>query len=273
MQIGVFMIHLPKFVQRHLDDYKIAISDPLWDLFKPKLPQLNLSPDQIRQILATLPPPLPSPQIFMNICYIHKRTDPADFRDKINSAIQTLFSQPCGRKLLLKIAFAKHSIRILYEKHSGANPTDLKAASIPGVGTGSTIFLSDKALSVYNSKKEYIDMPFFIRLAHELIHACHNAYGTRREKTTCDRELWSSNEEFYTIARENDDVDEPSQYAKEPKISENAIRREHNLPPRLGHHGIDTHLALFITSINSSLGYSKMDCKDHSDMCLDSCSA
>lgn len=272
MQIGVCMIHLPKFAQSHLDHYKFPQPDPLLDLFKPKLPRLKLSQDEIQRLLATLPPPPPSPVIFANILYIQRQSDPADFRDKLNSALKTLLSEPCGRKLLLKIAFAKHSIRILYDKDSCANPTDLKDASIRGVGTGSTIFLSDKPMSVFNSKKEYIDMPFFIRMAHELIHACHNAYGTRREKTTCDRELWTSSEEFYTIAREKDDVEEPSQYAKKPKISENAIRKEHNLAPRLGHHGIDTHLALLITSINSSLGYSKMDCKAHSDMSLDSCS-
>lgn len=186
------------------------------------------------------------PRIWLNITYIPTKNAPADFLDKIDSAIELLFSKEVGRRLLLKIAFARHNVTIQHtaDGSSRVGAIDDVRGQTVGCGTGSRILLSDKTLKVFDANNTLIDMPFFITLAHELIHAYHNAYGkSRRTSKTCDRAIWSSDEEYHTITGLHADVPD-----RKPRITENSIRKEHGLPLRYGHQGFcdPLNLAAFL---------------------------
>ena len=211
--------------------------------FKLKVPDVKLTTSEVQCILEQIPRWPYSQLLFYNIQYVKTSDAPSDFFTRLQDAVATLFSQPVGRRLLIKIAFAKHRVSVWYSAdRSRTSAMEHCLASNRDVGTSSRILLSDKHMHVHNSKKEYIEMPFFIEFAHELIHAYHHIYGKERDTKTVDKELWSNDAEFYTIAGGKTDVDEPSQYQVKPKISENAIRKEHGLCARFGHHGLESRL-------------------------------
>lgn len=186
------------------------------------------------------------------------------FNEEVEKAFKILLTGRVGQRLIAKIGAGKHPIYIKESsQRSSADPDDLDSACNRNLGSSTIISLYlnirvvfDQSTStpipslvplegrVFDRNGNTIAMPFFLSLAHELIHALHNSYGKNKAfQKTVDRHVWSSDEEYHTIEGF------PSKKATraEPKITENAIRREHNLPERYGHAGHDLSLNVFFS--------------------------
>ena len=161
-------------------------------------------------------------ELAANIFYIPTPDAPLGFEDKVKRALGKIASSVVGTGLLAAIASQRHRIDIFYHPtESSAVPFGKKGCDIPGVGTPSFVSLSDRKLNVFDSKFRPIKQPFYVTVAHELIHALHNAYGkNRHDSYICNPAVWSNDEEFMTIALEND------------------LRREKGLTERYSHWGI-----------------------------------
>ncbi len=162
---------------------------------------------------------------------------PSDFLDSVREAFATLSKGEVGQALIDKIAAGKHKVSIKYESGKNyATALNAMAARVRGVGCETEISIS-RGNPVVGFKGEKIESPFFITLAHELIHAYHNSYGKNKGDATscCDSKVWTGDAEYKTI------VGLPSKKSdrKRPKISENAIRQEHKLPLRYTHLGYE----------------------------------
>lgn len=156
------------------------------------------------------------------------------FLDKITSAIEILKSQNVGKRLINKIINGKHRVIIKYDRNvNNCEAHDSKEATKRGVGCSSTIRLNFEKPSLCGFKGEEIESPFFVKLAHELIHALHNSHGKNNGYSTCG--VWSNQEELKTIYPEVD------LKRTKPKISENAIRAEHGLPLRFSHYSYNAY--------------------------------
>nr|MBA3284536.1 hypothetical protein [Nitrosopumilus sp.] len=111
-----------------------------------------------------------------------------------------------------------------------------------------------------------IKSPFFIGLAHELIHATHGNNGDHRKEPTIDLE-YDNLEEQITISGVGRPIIGTLQYENFP-INENSIRAAFNLPPRVNHKALITiekpssfkeltkEVCLYIHDI-ASFGYKK----------------
>jgi len=202
-------------------------------------------------------PELKPIEIFKNIIL----RNPYDqvFNEKVQEAFKILASGRVGQRLISKIGAGRHQVFILQGDKSEVTPgfsdnlKGMEESSDRTKGCVSFVRLKldqelvwrysekDRRLQWYLKKRiEYvhdmngkpIEIPFFITLAHELIHAYHNTYGkNKRHEFTMDTRVWSTDEEYKTI------VGFPSKkpFRMEPKITENTIRREHRLPERFGH--------------------------------------
>ncbi|GEN13500.1 hypothetical protein SAMN05443572_10213 [Myxococcus fulvus] len=96
---------------------------------------------------------------------------------------------------------------------------------LPDTGSGSIIAIdpriSDASFVAFDGLKNPLVTPLFLTIAHELIHALHNAYGTSRGMfPLCD---YNNREEYETI--------------RGTDLSENTLRAEHRLGVRFGHSG------------------------------------
>ena len=79
------------------------------------------------------------------------------------------------------------------------------------------------------------ESPFYIQLAHELIHVYHGFYGKKRNfEKVANEKLWRNAEELYTISGSPSKKNNQRTKAK-PYITENAIRKEHGLEERYTH--------------------------------------
>lgn len=144
-----------------------------------------------------------------------------------------------------RVDFAK---ALLSETHAGATDssgrdrtgkpvkviTDNGPVAIPGLtmaGTGSSAFVSYNPFGNYADTTIVqgkslrmilgVDMPAYVALAHELIHAFHTLSGNRKPERPNGK---APLEEAWTVGA--------GKYAN-TRISENAIRAEHNLERRL----------------------------------------
>lgn len=103
--------------------------------------------------------------------------------------------------------------------------TGTELPRLPDSGSGSIIAIdpriSDASFVAFDSLKNPLATPLFLTIAHELIHALHNAHGTSRGQfPLCD---YSNREEYETI--------------RGTDLSENTLRAEHRLGVRFGHSG------------------------------------
>ncbi len=172
----------------------------------------------------------PIAELAKGIYFLDTPDTPPDFLLKLRIAIWVIDSREVGHRLLSKIGMLTHPIIITYGKKSSCTPFNVRNSTQNGVGSASLIRLQEEPLPVMNIKNMYIRTPFFIQLAHELIHGYHNAKGqNQRLKTVADPDVWTNEEEQRTIAGMH------YQITRAPKISENAIRSEHGLPQRHGH--------------------------------------
>lgn len=174
-----------------------------------------------------------------NIYLRTTHSTPSYFIDQVIQAIKTLSSQEVGERLLKKIGLGRHWVVIEYA--AGKNYTkslDKQAAQIRGEGSPSIIRISE-GKHVLGFRAEIIENPFYIVLAHELIHAYHISNGKLDRKATYgDPIIWSENAEVDAI------LGRPTLKTLRVKlqICENAIRLEHGLSLRFSHHGYLTSL-------------------------------
>ena len=175
------------------------------------------------------------------------------FRPKVLQCIGQVLSRPSGRQLIQGLAFGAVPILIMPASVStmltpetathkmgqtvlgipaGATPTDgnayLQPYGVPGKGTGSRVELDpnldDNTTISYDKDGKQIQNPIFVILAHELVHAKHNAQGTNASLLP-GSPGYTNREEQNTIENE-----------------ENSIRAEHlekRLGQRVGHSGKD----------------------------------
>lgn len=136
-------------------------------------------------------------------------------------------SHTYGTRLIRKLNSHKKTVTIDYKNSSGSirpqkdkdpyNGNYCVAISTfeaeNGPGSDSRITFDP------DSKSQYGERPAYIGLAHELIHASHNADGTAYHKKINGK----SYEEERTVGLNYNEGDEPT---------ENHIRREHGLPER-----------------------------------------
>lgn len=170
-------------------------------------------------------------QIRPNICV---DTNDVRFLKQVDSDLTLLESQEVGKRLITRISGGKHAVYISKGISDEAIALDSLAARTRGVGCSSKITYSLKADQLVDSRGKVHTTPAFLGLAHELIHAYHSANGKNartEDLAECSRSWWSNREEIHTI--KGFPSKNPSR--SKPKISENAIRKEHGYPERFGH--------------------------------------
>lgn len=154
---------------------------------------------------------------------IHIESKAIAFRMSVFAMLRQLESRPLGKKLVDRIHSCGHCI-IIQEAVDESHATPLKAGSSNTEGCPTTIKLYNRAVTAFGKRGQCINIPPYICLAHELIHALHFAHGV--EKNGELSFIWTNAEELYTIEGNPNESD---------CISENAIRKEWNLPERYGH--------------------------------------
>jgi Effector protein len=173
---------------------------------------------------------------FPNITIVNARTkDCPDFINIVNKDLEKIISTESGKRLIEKIGRGRHNIYIAYSKDNNLNITykfkdDLALRCKRKKGCESIVSFNpfdDRDVLDLNEKR--LTSPSFIKLAHELIHACHYSYGKcakEEEYSFIDKNVWTQPEEYKTITG-----------FKNTKITENRIRQEHGLPERFSHKG------------------------------------
>jgi len=161
---------------------------------------------------------------------------PLLFINKVCDAFKMLSNKEVGNRLITKIGKGKHIVVIKYSKDSDYTRAKMaNYACMKGFGSDSKIKITEYSSSALDFDAKGISIPFFIKLAHELIHAYHNSYGKNikwKDSSRC-KEDWTNPEEIKTVMGAG-----YGNYARsKPKICENAIREEHGLPLRFSHHG------------------------------------
>jgi hypothetical protein len=137
-----------------------------------------------------------------------------DFRKKTTECLAKIGKTPSGAKMLKAIGDSGQTVTI--KKTSGGNgagPTDKSKAQpmadgSPGAGSGSTVYFNPDKPQIGDGSEDWMKRPACVGLAHELVHAYHNANGTND----------------FTSKGEDLAVGVPP-YDKEP-VSENTIRSE-----------------------------------------------
>lgn len=148
---------------------------------------------------------------------------PDDFKDCLIFALEIIQSKPVGHRLVEKLNNIFCNIVFMYSKED-----EMRYFS-----EHHKVVISYQAAVDFScgiDGKKLVDWPF-ISLAHELIHAYHFLYGKEKTLLPCSNTLvWTDQEEYAT---KMGSLDNPKRIR--PKISENAIRQEHNLSLTFGH--------------------------------------
>ena len=168
---------------------------------------------------------------------------PFIFRKLVSSSLDRVEETQVGKRLLRKIeASAKHVVIIqnpqdirgtpdfhkLLARMSEDSFMHLNLADAPNF---TFIRYSGLPTRVISTDFLPIDMPPFLNLAHELIHASHCVDGARApDLGRANKLVWSNDEEYNTI------MGFPSE---SPSITENAFRAELGLPERFSHHSFE----------------------------------
>jgi uncharacterized Zn-binding protein involved in type VI secretion len=143
-----------------------------------------------------------------------------DFVAKTNEALANLAKTPTGRDILSSIGASGKNVKIIEMSgaNGGARPdspsnANLKADGTPGSGSDSTVS--------FNPAFRPSGLPNTVVLGHELIHAEHNAYGTRDPRI--DPASGVKNAELRTVGL--------PPFPEEGR-TENSLRKDLGLPKR-----------------------------------------
>lgn len=150
---------------------------------------------------------------------VHNNPYGYDFVNNIKIALNHLSTAEVGNRLLRKIADGHHTIYIKHNSNDNS-ARGTEDGCIRGRGCNTFIEISCSDL--------HTESPFFIRLAHELIHGYHNSYGKCLNSSILEKNVWENDEEYNTIVG----LTSNKINRKRPKITENAIRLEHHLSER-----------------------------------------
>lgn len=177
---------------------------------------------------------------------------PDDFMDCVFFSLEQINSKPVGQRLIQKLDNSFCNITIKYDSED----------SVQFFREQQKVVISFQAAVDFScgmDGKRLVDWPF-ISLAHELIHAYHFLYGKDKTFLPCSNKLiWTDQEEYTT---KMGSLDSPERIR--PKISENAIRQEHDLPLTFGHHdegwmnnqiyrkGFFTEVEKFLSMVNKN---------------------
>ncbi len=164
-----------------------------------------------------------------------------EFRQIVETALSKIESCEVGKRLIDRINNGKHPVWINLSSKSEHDNLCLAIDDNyknPKIGSSSDIFLALKTTKVFDMAGNSYEMPVFLSLAHELIHAYHNSYGKNAANgdryPTVDLSLWTTKEEYHTIQGFPSKKGSRSR----PKITENAIRRELGFHERFSHLGV-----------------------------------
>lgn len=163
-----------------------------------------------------------------------KGGDHAGFKEKILGYFGTMMSQPKGRALVAGLVNGSQTVTVgptsskqIANAARGAGSLE-NADGTAGVGGTTTIRmdadLTDTTIVVFDKDGNEIAAPVWSILAHELIHAEHNAAGRNKRNLAATDSAYSNREEEETIATGSG-------------VTENALRAEHGMPDRHGHAG------------------------------------
>lgn len=193
---------------------------------------------------STDPQQLPKYKEVMQNIIVRTVTAKKKFLETVETALSKINSKPVGQRLITKIGKGAHLVVINYSAtDNSAISRDASLAVAKGYGTLTDIFVSCQDRIHVGKTSPEIVCPFFAVLAHELIHAYHNSYGKHmtdsRGKQMISglvriedhQDIWTVFEEHYTI----DGMPFQKVSLAKPKITENAIRREHGLEERCSH--------------------------------------
>lgn len=165
------------------------------------------------------------------------------FITKMQCALYILSRKETGHRLIGKIEKGGHNV-VITESPSENECVFANRANAENreIGSPSTIHVTGNSTPGH---------PYYIVLGHELIHAMHASYGKvfSCSSNEVDRCVWSNNEEYNTI------VGFPSKNPKQakPKITDNALRREHHVRERSTHNGAVETANNFASSLFRSL--------------------
>lgn len=107
-----------------------------------------------------------------------------DFKKKVLADLKAIYDTPTGKKLLQSIADSGKTVTI--KKTAGGNSEDatnfddglLKADGTKGPGSDSTVSFNPDKKTIGDGSEDWMTRPTSVGLAHELIHAAHDANGT-----------------------------------------------------------------------------------------------
>jgi hypothetical protein len=141
---------------------------------------------------------------------------------KFSLDILVIETRPIGGHLIKQIANGQHPIFIHLSLDRITSCCSLNAVAAKSIGKGSASLIRFNLFSFIRTQ-----VPDFIVLAHELIHARHNQLGEASPGFEHPIPVWASAEEFATI------VGLSKGYSAETSsITENAIRAEHGFSLR-----------------------------------------
>lgn len=163
-----------------------------------------------------------------------KGGDHKGFKDKILGYFGKMMEQPKGRALVAGLVNGSQTVTVgptsskqIANAARGAGSLE-NADGTAGTGGTTTIRmdpdLTDTSIVVFDKTGKEIAAPVWSILAHELIHAEHNAAGRNKRNLAATDGAYSNREEEETIATGSG-------------VTENALRAEHGMPDRHGHGG------------------------------------
>lgn len=166
-------------------------------------------------------------------------TDHSGFQAEILAHMAKLLAKPVGRGLVTNLVNGATAVTIRPSSsqiYGGGNAIRGGSGTLENTdgtaGSGGTTIiqidpgLKDSDVVVYDKDGNEINLPVFITLGHELIHAQHNSEGRNRRNNTASDTSYSNQEEEETIATGG--------------LTENDLRTEHGMTLRHGHAGRDT---------------------------------
>jgi hypothetical protein len=161
---------------------------------------------------------------------------PADYQNRVIRDLYLLSTTPTGRALLRRLEASGRRVRIRCADGSRA---DAQGESTPSEDEEGGLVVEYDSTSqeyTYGDDGQEIPVPPQTRLAHELIHALHDAEGTTRppheEDPTPDEAYREGREDPVRRPPMEESVTTGTGAGESEEITENAIRRELGLPSR-----------------------------------------
>ncbi len=169
------------------------------------------------------------------------------FNGAVLEALSILIARPTSLKLIEELLYGSKIVVIRPSapqlRRDVVYPSDPENALLqdngqPNSGSDSIVFLSapfdDSRFRASDADGNTITLPVYTNIAHELIHAHRNAQGiaTRHIKQTSEDKI----NRGFTDLEEEQTIGQPTDRGV---FTENAIRREFNLPARWSYTGCD----------------------------------